>query len=369
MSRNHSIDTIRGTLLLTMSINHFIWITVGWANIQYITSQPFGPVSAAEGFILISGLMVGLIYSVYDRQVTRQKLFRRAKQLYFYHMAAIAGLLTIASLQIALEPSIQTFYNKIFPGLIENKLLAVAASATLIHKPAYFDILPMYIVFLLLAPLVLSQLQNGRSTQVLIVSVLLWLSSRVINLSEWLTPYFPDSELNTGYFSLLAWQLIFVIGITLGYYAKHQPINWFKYRSVTVAVAIIATIIFFLHRNVLAEYGIHYGTLYELADKPLIGWLRAFNLMLLVYLFSWLLHCKPNALAFKPLALLGRYSLHVFTWHYVVIFALAPFALGHFSFQPNFNLCLVAVALLLFVPPLIKQRQQQLNTLSLTRSS
>lgn len=369
MQRNHSIDAIRGTLLLIMSINHFVWITVGWSDIQYFTLQPFGQVGAAEGFIFISGLMVGLIYSSYSTEVVRQKLFSRAKQLYCYHMLAIIGLIAIGSLFIYFVPSTNTFYDNVFPGLMENKLLAVAASSTLIHKPAYFDILPMYVGFLLLAPFVLSQLRKGRIIWVMAISLVIWQTSRFIDLSTILTPHFPDSELNTGYFSWLAWQLLFVVGVCLGYCAKHRPIDWFKYRSVTIFIAIVALIILLLNRNVLAEHGIHYGTLYELADKPLIGWLRALNLMLLVYLFAWLINRRPNALAFKPLALIGRHSLQVFTWHYVVIFTLAPAALGYFSFQPSLNVCLVIVAASLFIPPLVRERQQKTKSLNLTRSA
>jgi len=366
MQRNHSIDAIRGTLLLIMSINHFIWITVGWADIQYITLQPFGQVGAAEGFIFISGLMVGLVYSTYNSQVMRQKLHQRAKQLYIYHMSAIAGLLVVGALYIHFVPPVHAFYDNVFPGLMENKALALAASATLIHKPAYFDILPMYVIFLLIAPIVLKQLSKGRLIEILVVSLIAWLSSRFINLSEMLTPVFPDSELNTGYFSLLAWQLLFVIGICLGYRAQHQPINWFKYRSVTALVAITALVIFVLNRNVLGQYGIHQGTLYELADKPLIGWLRAVNLLLLVYLFAWLLHRKPNALAFKPLALIGRHSLQVFTWHYLVIFTLAPATLGYLDFQPSLTISLMIVACSLLIPPLWRERRKT-NKLSIEK--
>jgi len=369
MQRNHSIDAIRGTLLLIMSINHFIWITVGWSDIQYLTLQPLGQVGAAEGFIFISGLMVGLIYSGNSRQVMQQKLRHRAKQLYGYHITAILGLLIIGTAQIYFVPPTHDWYNTVLPSLMDNKAIALAASATLIHKPAYFDILPMYVAFLLLAPFVLEQLSKGRVVWILVSSLLVWQSSRFIDLSALLSPYFPGHELNTGYFSWLAWQLVFVVGVCVGYVSRHRPINWFKYKPVVAISTILAITIFFLHRNYFAQYGIHQGTLSGFADKPLLGWLRVLNLFLLVYLFSYLVHLWPNIFAFKPLVILGKHSLQVFTFHYVIIFTLAPVALGHLGFKPNFNLCLVAVALLLFIPPLIKERKQRFNTLKPTRSS
>ncbi|MGB1321053.1 MAG: OpgC domain-containing protein [Vibrio gallaecicus] len=358
MQRNHSIDTIRGALLLIMTINHFIWITVGWAGIQLITLQPFGQVGAAEGFILVSGLMVGLIYTGADAASNKKKLLTRAKQLYIYHLIAILAVLTIAYCFISFSQPANTFYSELFPGLIGNTVPTLVASFTLLHKPPYFDILPMYVAFLLISPLIISQLKKKRIYWVITISVLLWLGSRYFDLSTLLTLYFAEGTINTGYFSWLAWQLIFVVGICLGYCSRHQPINWFKHPAITFLVSIIALVLFVFQRNIFAQYGIHQGTLYELADKPLLGWLRIFNLFLLVYLFGYIIHRWPQALTFKPLALLGRHSLYVFSWHYVVIFSVAPIALGFFDFQPNITVCLVIVSLLIFVPALIRERNK-----------
>ncbi|WP_245688523.1 OpgC domain-containing protein [Vibrio sonorensis] len=304
MQRNHSVDAIRGTLLLVMTINHFVWITTGWVDIQLLTLQPFGQVGAAEGFIFISGLMVGLIYSGADLTKSKAKLIHRAKQLYLYHIAAILTVLAISLVYMTAISETTGYFHRLFPWLMESKLSALGLSLTLLHKPQYFDILPMYIVFLLGAPWVLQQLNKGRIIAVLLVSVTLWLSSRFIDLSTLLRPFFSEGTLNTGYFSWLAWQMLFVLGMCLGFTSRHKSIDWFKYRSLTILVALIAGTLFVFHRNIFAEYGIHQGTLGQLADKPSLGWLRVFNLLLLVYLFSYLIHLWPNIFAFKPLALL-----------------------------------------------------------------
>lgn len=368
MQRNHSIDAIRGALLLIMSINHFVWVTFGWANIQYYTLQPLGQVGAAEGFIFISGLMVGLIYSSND-DANNRKLFHRAKKLYLYHIAALIIVLIIAMIYAATIAPASRYFYQMFPWLMESKLPALTLSTTLIHKPAYFDILPMYVAFLLATPLILQQLRRGHITKVMLVSLALWLVSGKMDLAELLSPYFAKGTLSTGFFSWLAWQLLFVLGLCLGHLSRHNSIDWFKYKSVTWICLALALVLFALHRNVFAQYGIHQGTLSLYADKAHLGWLRLFNFFLLVYLFSYLIHLWPNIFAFKPLALLGKYSLHVFTFHYIVIFALAPVALGHLGFKPNFSACLVVVTILLFIPPLIKERKKQLNALSPTRSS
>ncbi|WP_394252364.1 OpgC domain-containing protein [Vibrio profundi] len=369
MQRNQSIDTIRGALLLIMTINHFIWITVGWANIQYFTLQPFGQVGAAEGFIFISGLMVGLIYTGSDTALNRTKLFSRSKQLYCYHMGAILMVLVICSLYIAFVPATQDFYGGLFPWLLSDKLMALITSIPMLHKPAYFDILPMYVAFLAMAPLVIHQLKKARVVWVIVLSLLIWQSSRYIDLASMLNPFFSEGTLNTGYFSWLAWQLLFVAGLCLGFTARHKPINWFKYRAATIFVVIAVLIIFILNRNVFAQYGIHQGTLYQIADKPLLGWLRVFNLLLLVYLFAFVIKHWPRLLTFKPLALLGRHSLHVFAWHYVVIFSIAPLVLGFFNFQLSIAVGIIITTLLLYIPPLYREKNQATKLTSKTSHS
>ena len=61
MKRIPALDSIRGLLLLIMTLNHLFWISGGSSIYQLFTLQPLGQFGAAEGFILVSGFLAGAI--------------------------------------------------------------------------------------------------------------------------------------------------------------------------------------------------------------------------------------------------------------------------------------------------------------------
>ncbi|WGV98596.1 OpgC domain-containing protein [Vibrio sp. YMD68] len=369
MKRNHAIASIRGLLLICMALNHFIWMTGGRSVIQVLTLQPLGQVGAAEGFIFISGLMVGLIYCRPSATQITRKIFTRVKQLYYYHIGALAlivGIILMVSYGGVGYPS---FFQSMFPFLFRQPELATAMTLALIHKPAYFDILPMYIAFMLCTPMVIHSLNKGKIIGVITVSLVIWLSSSWVNLSQGLSELAPITPINTGYFSWLAWQLPFVMGVCLGYSHHHVSIAWFQYKRVVVAAFIIAFVLFLAHHNVFyPSLGIHQGTLYQYADKPTLGWLRVLNMSLLIYLFSYLIQRWPNGVVIRPFALLGRHSLQVFTWHYVVIFTLTPFCTQFVKNNGLYHSMLIVVVLLLFLPPLMREKHLLFRRFTFNRS-
>lgn len=209
MQRHHGIDTLRGLLLLFMTINHFFWVSGGQSPIQLFTLQPLGQVGAAEGFIFLSGLMIGLIHWQ-PRPNWQAKLRQRAWQLYRYHIAALVLILLCGLLWMTVQPSSKALYYTLFPWLLDTPLLSGVFTLLLLHKPAYFDILPMYIVFLFFSPLALTQLHRGHWRRVVLISLLLWLASPYLDLAQLLTPFSASGSLSTGYFSWLAWQGLFL---------------------------------------------------------------------------------------------------------------------------------------------------------------
>lgn len=355
MERNHSIDSLRGIFLIIMTINHLIWVTGGRTAIQYVTLQPFGQVGAAEGFIFISGLLIGMIYHRYSLTDARTKLWTRAKEIYSYHIIAIIMIVLLATLYMKFYPSTETLFQYNFSFLLSEHIKAGVLSLFLIHKPNYFDILPMYVVFILLSPFVLYQLKQGHWHVVIITSLILWLTSDYLSFKTLSLDHVFPEQTNTGYFHWLAWQLLFFSGMTLGYLDKSMNIQWFKYKSIIITAAILALLIFSAHRGLFHSFNINQMTLYQQANKPTLGWLRVFNLALLVYLLSFLISCKPSWLAIKPLALLGRHSLLVFSWHYLLIFGVAPIIT---MIEPNYeqyNLLILASTLLLFIPVILRE--------------
>lgn len=365
MQRHHGIDTLRGLLLLFMTINHFFWVSGGQSPIQLFTLQPLGQVGAAEGFIFLSGLMIGLIHWQ-PRPNWQAKLRQRAWQLYRYHIAALVLILLCGLLWMTVQPSSKALYYTLFPWLLDTPLLSGVFTLLLLHKPAYFDILPMYIVFLFFSPLALTQLHRGHWQRVVAISALLWLLSSYVDLSQLSKQLGGPTSLNTGYFSWLAWQGLFFGGMVLGFIHQRYRLNWFRFPVITAAVASAAIFLFLAHHHFLLNWGLHQGNLYALADKPTLGWLRVTNLLLWIYLFAYLLKNQPT-LTIKPLALLGRHSLQVFTWHYVVVLALAPIAIQLLPHPITYQVALLGAALLLFIPALWRERKRHIPLLTLKR--
>ena len=94
MNRINALDGIRGILLVVMTINHLIWVSGGQTMLQLFTLEPFGQFGAAEGFILISGLLAGLVYSQpkYSYKQLKEKAFLRAFEIYKYHIVSLVAL-------------------------------------------------------------------------------------------------------------------------------------------------------------------------------------------------------------------------------------------------------------------------------------
>ena len=55
--RDRGLDSLRGLMLLGMAVNHIA------SRLQILTDHPFGYTSTAEGFVFLSGLVAGLVYT------------------------------------------------------------------------------------------------------------------------------------------------------------------------------------------------------------------------------------------------------------------------------------------------------------------
>ncbi|HDZ9326600.1 OpgC domain-containing protein [Vibrio cholerae] len=331
MKRIPALDSIRGLLLVLITFNHLIWYSGGTTILQMITHEPVGVFGAAEGFIFMSGLLAGMVYSrreYTDRQAAG-KVWHRAFIIYKYH---IAGLF-IAMLWFWLGSHYFAEQVTVFGGSFSNlptmPFMTMLMSFLLLNKPAYLEILPLYIMYMLLFPLALYGFRRGYLKWVLALSVLIWASSgwiqgaMLLPLFKWLSAeYIPE----LGYFDPFAWQLLFFFGGALGYCKRQGELAWFHPKFVWLCAA-IALVIFMGYRDLLTPLGITKQMVYAASSKPELGWLRVLSLSVWIYLISVVIRFFPTALVYEPLSYLGRHSLQVFTWQTVLIFITAPWLL------------------------------------------
>ncbi|WP_292896991.1 MULTISPECIES: OpgC family protein [unclassified Nitratireductor] len=209
VGRDQRLDVFRGLALITIFINH-----VPGNLYENLTSRNFGFSDAAEAFVLMSGIAVGLAYSRGFREgaflSSCMKVWRRAGLLYVTHI--VSSLLAIALVAGgALYFGVFEMLGRInFGPLLTKPLQTMVGVPLLGHQLGYFNILPLYAVLLLASPFYI--MIGLRSPLALIgAAVVVWLLAGTFRLN---LPNYPNP--GGWFFNPVAWQLIYAVGIAGG---------------------------------------------------------------------------------------------------------------------------------------------------------
>src|ERR1051326_6553288 len=150
MGRRVELDALRGLMLVWITLTHLPTAASTYVN------QPFGFVSAAEGFIFLSALFTGRIYfrqAEHDGYLPMvRKLWTRTLRLYGYHGLLLVFVFLVA-VPIASRGNRPGLHNLLDFYFMAGARQAITEAALLIYRPPLLDILPMYIIFLALTPL------------------------------------------------------------------------------------------------------------------------------------------------------------------------------------------------------------------------
>jgi hypothetical protein len=322
--RRDELDVLRGLLLVLMAVTHLP------TRLNVYSSQPFGFVSAAEGFVFLSAFLVGSIYSrqLVERGVdyVRSRLWKRAGRLYLLHLELLAFLFTVvAALAVVTgRPSLHNHLSVYFAAPVR----ATIAGPLLLYQPPLLDILPMYIVFLMATPALLHAAARKGWRLLLLSSGLLWLFAQLGGrtfvygkLSVLLGLKLPLDAF--GAFDWFAWQLVWVSGLWLGSRRTAAasapaavPATGARFvRSALMAAAIVTTIVFLLWRYHFTALPFGQSMHFVLLDKWHLGGLRIVNFAALAYVVSRTVLPVLAWLRMKALSMLGRASLEVFAIH------------------------------------------------------
>jgi hypothetical protein len=321
--RMWELDAVRGLMLVLMLSTHLP------TKFAIPTSQPFGFVSAAEGFVLLSAYMAGLVYTqryMRDGIAAMHKAFlRRALVVYACQAACLLFLFTLIALLGLTIP--QPDVQHLMWYYLQQPTTALLSALALIYNPPLLDILPIYVIFMLISPWVLSiGLRHGWRT-ILTISGLLWFATQ-FGLSQYLYAWLVDltglpvpfSE--TGAFETFGWQLLWIFGLWLGSTHARVPAEQRRPfpRMLVVGAAFIAGT-FFIWRHLTGQAPFPDGEpINFLWDKWHLAPMRLLNVFALVVLAmhydGWLKRHLPRV---RFLETMGQSSLSVFCAHLVLV--------------------------------------------------
>ncbi len=236
-------DYLRGFFIVIIVIDH-LW---RWPNVfQFVSGRGELWVSAAEGFVIISGLLVGYIRGYKNRHKPLKEvsatLIKRGLLLYlwmFITTFALVGMSWIlhfkGSIAYVPEP------NGDWLSLLTNVL-----RLDYVHSLTHF--LYLYAIFLVLSPIVVWLLRLGKAWIVGIASLATWYLGFISHI-EW-----------------LQWQILFFIPAIAGFYLETITVRvhqlnrrtrlslQYGFISVTAMTLIISAIIILPTTPGLFEY-------------------------------------------------------------------------------------------------------------------
>ena len=314
MERRFELDAARGLMLLWITLTHLPTVASVYVN------QPLGFFSAAEGFIFLSALFTGRIYfRVAERDgfaAMKHKLGLRTLRLYGYHALLMAATFLIA-VPIAVRGNRPGLHNLLDYYFAVGPVHAGVDAALLVYRPPLLDILPMYIIFLLLTGVVISLAMRFGWKYVLAGSFALWLLAQ-FGLRQFayglLTHFGVSIPLNEmGSFDLWAWQFLWMLGLWFGVRWAKNDLNLQQWAKRLTVPALIVVGVFLILRYTVGN-GVELGRLEVNFDKWHLGGVRLIDFsafaILLIRAQSFM-----KTLAVKPLVMLGQSSLQVFCAH------------------------------------------------------
>jgi hypothetical protein len=343
MNRITQLDGIRGLMLVIMTIDHIS------PTLIKLFSNRLGYLSAAEGFVFLSGLLAGIVYS---KKILREgirsiqtKIHARAFLVYKYHIATCL----LAIILCICIPDLYSYWKNNPPFVVPQSFPQLIGLVTLLYQSKFLDVLPIYIIFLAATPLVMTQLLYGRWKLVLMVSLIVWIFNFVVFKQVNLIQYFP-SYLNFGSFNVLGWQFLFFGGVVLGYLFSS---NQLPFRTDNVTLFRVCLVIFGLifFEMYLSKFGIIKLGLADLPipyaiDKDTLGLIRVIDVYAFIYIIAFLMNKYKQLFAWSWLSFIGKHSLQVYCYHCLLVMIFKPFVLYAKGFSVLFD---IAITLLLVV--------------------
>jgi hypothetical protein len=295
--RDPLIDLLRGFCLSIMTIDHLPHTVV-----EKLTWQTFGFVSAAEGFVFLSGLVTGMVYGRAAESVSfsavLRKAYRRVRTIYLSNALYVTCIILAAL----------AGFNALGTGYVAGWQLWLKAMLFM-ATPAESGILRLYFLLFLAIPAIILALNRNRFFYVVIISTLLWaLAAFGLGMS---------AIRQTHGFDVVSWQVLFVAGLAFGLPRSYIRMRLPSSNSWMVTASVLVCGFFAVRHlpTLIAPLSSYFQWLSDWRRTLAVG--RLVNFAALAYVvFRMRRHISKLSGTFIGhfLVFLGRHSLPVFMW-------------------------------------------------------
>jgi hypothetical protein len=308
-SRDLRVDFFRGLALWWIYTDHIPGDVLGDYSLRN-----FAMCDATEIFVLLAGFGAGLAYGLeMDRQgylYAAADALRRAWTLYIAHIF----LFVVYTAQVAYSATAldRVFYleETRLDVLAEAPYRALLEALLLRFQPSLLNILPLYVVLLLMFAAALPLLRRPALLFAVSLAGYVVVRSTGVNLPAW-----------TGegwYFNPLAWQLLFMIGAILAYAPPKMPRPHWPIDLLAVLVLLSGIIVIWvidIHPPILALMPAPVIRFIITEDKTGLHPFRLLSILSLAWLTVRLVPFDTAWVRTRlaaPLVLIGQNSLSVF---------------------------------------------------------
>ncbi len=309
--RDMRVDFFRGLALWWIFTDH---IPDNWIN--QFSLRNFAICDSAEVFVFLAGFGAGLAYGrSMDRNGWIYAAADTAKRAWTLYIAHIF-LFVVFAAQVSYSATAldrADYLDEIHLDVLGEQPYRAMLEALWLHfQPAYLDILPLYIVLLLLFALVMPLLRRPQTLALLSFGLYAMARTFGVNL--------PSFVGDGWYFNPLTWQLLFMLGAILAYAPAEQPgrrITWTLdgLSGLFIVFGLVLQFVVWNHPEITARLPPRLDRVLLSVDKGGLHPFRLVSILSLVWAVSRLVLPQAAWLASRwarPFVLCGQHSLPVF---------------------------------------------------------
>ncbi len=307
-----SVDFWRGVCLLMIFVDH-----IPGNPVSMLTLRSWAFADAAEVFVFLAGISAILAFDRYFRYggfvCGCLRVAKRTWQLFRAHVLLVFALsLVIATAGLFTDSKPIMEQMNFSPFFVETEV-AILRIVKLQYMPNLTDVLPIYVVFIGMLPL-LWLLMEFSPYAALAASGALW---AVANITGQSLPNYPEGV--TWFFNPLAWQFMFVSGAVLAR-VRGSAVTLLRSRLLLGAAAVflivsILAVAPWINIQALSDDRIVPARFLPANDKTNLSLVRIVNFFALVLVSSRLLR-RDSAFwkrrLSRMIATVGRHALPIY---------------------------------------------------------